>query len=278
LIVEYQVRKITAAEQRRRMHSKSTFSPRLMRTMLVVVVCLAMIPAISCAGETGTIEQPGTDLYRLTQQRFTANANNDRQFYQQLLADNFLMLEPFGKILNKPAYLAQEFGLRPDGYHGTAATIDAFQAHILGDVATASYLAIEPTMLGDQRFESRSHRLDTYVRQKGKWRLLSMGIAVSPNWPEVAKIDTRVYQDYVGIYQFSPTTQIVISEENGRLMAAVTGQAKVELFPENPSTFFDRSDDPSARTVFERNAHGKVIAQIHRTQGQSTRAIKRVEE
>jgi hypothetical protein len=105
-----------------------------------------------------------------------------------------------------------------------------------------------------------------------------MSIAITPSWPEVAKIDTRVYQDYVGTYEFSPSTQIVISEESGRLMAAVTGQAKVELFPENPTTFFDRSDDPLARTVFERDADGKVVAQIYRAQGQSTRAVKRVEE
>jgi hypothetical protein len=242
--------------------------------MPAMVACLAMISTVSCAEETGSTEQPETSLYQLTQQRFAANANNDRQFYQQLLADNFLLLEPFGKTLNKKAYLAQEFDLRADGYRGTVATVGGFEANILGDAATTSYQVIEPTLLGEQRFESRSHRLDTYVRQKGKWLLLSMSIAVSPSWPEVAKIDTRVYQDYVGTYQFSPTAQILISEENGHLMASVTGQAKVELFPEDPTTFFDRSDDPLARTLFERDESGKVVAQIYRAQGQSTRAIK----
>jgi hypothetical protein len=39
-------------------------------------------------------------------------------------------------------------------------------------------------------------------------------------------------------------------------------------------TFFDRSDSPQARTVFERDASGKVVAQTYRSMGQTLRAVK----
>jgi hypothetical protein len=38
------------------------------------------------------------------------------------------------------------------------------------------------------------------------------------------------------------------------------------------TTFFDKSDSPLARTVFERDTSGKVVAQIYRGQGQRLRA------
>jgi hypothetical protein len=50
-------------------------------------------------------------------------------------------------------------------------------------------------------------------------------------------------------------------------MARVTGQPPSELFPENATTFFDRTDSPLARTVFERDASGRVVAQVYRARG-----------
>ena len=55
-------------------------------------------------------------------------------------------------------------------------------------------------------------------------------------------------------------------------MAQVSGQPKTELFPESPTSFFDRTDSPYARTVFEWDASGKVVGQTYRAQGQTLRA------
>ena len=68
--------------------------------------------------------------------------------------------------------------------------------------------------------------------------------------------------------------RIVITNESGRLMAEITRQSKVEVFPENDTTFFDKTDSPLARTVFERDASGKVVAQTYRASGQKLRARK----
>jgi hypothetical protein len=57
-------------------------------------------------------------------------------------------------------------------------------------------------------------------------------------------------------------------------MAQVSGQPKTELFPESANSFFDRTDSPYARTVFERGAAGKVVSQLYRAQGQTLRAKK----
>jgi len=149
-----------------------------------------------------------------------------------------------------------------------------FRALVAGDTAVVSYLAIEPTPLGDQRFELRTGRLDTYVRRGGDWRLVSMSMVEPPSWPDVATIDAQLYSDYAGTYQVSPGIFVVVTNEAGHLMTAMTGQSKSELFPESPTTFFDRTDSPYARTVFERDSSGRVVAQIYRLQGQRIRAAK----
>ena len=215
---------------------------------------------------------PAAVMRQLTERRFAANAANDRAFYEALLAPNALVWLPFRAPLTKAAYLAEEFGSRVAGHRGAKATLSDFRAHVDGDTAVVSYTVVEPTPLGDQAFASRTHRLDTYVRRGGVWRLLSMSVAEAVGWPDVATVDAAVLASYAGTYEVSPGIRVVVTVENGRLMQAMTGQAKVELFPETPTTFFDRSDTPLARTIFERDASGAVVAQVYRAQGQTVRA------
>jgi hypothetical protein len=112
------------------------------------------------------------------------------------------------------------------------------------------------------------------VRINREWRLLSMSIVEPPTWPEVATVAPQLYAEYAGTYQLSANTFIVITNEAGHLICAKTGQSKSELFPESETTFFDRTDSPFARTVFERDSAGKVVAQVYRLQGQKIRALR----
>jgi hypothetical protein len=210
----------------------------------------------------------------LTERRFEANAANDRTFYERLLAENALVLLPNRRPMTKSEYLDYEFGSRAQGHRGVKTGVVDFRALVTGDTAVVSYLAIEPTPLGEQSFDLRTGRLDTYVRRGGRWRLVSMSMVEPPSWPDVVTIDPRLYSEYAGTYQLSPDTFVVVTNEAGHLMTAMTGQSKSELFPESLTTFFDRTDSPYARTVFERDSSGKVVAQVYRLQGQRIRAAK----
>lgn len=231
-------------------------------------------PNLAGGAEQAQPADAAAELRQLTQQRFDANAANDRAFYERLIAENALILLPGQPPQTKEEYLDGEFLARPAGYRGQKSAVADFRARVNGDSAAVSYTASEPTSLGAQSFESRTVRLDTYVRLNGAWRLLGMAVTELPSWPDVATIDPRLYSEYAGTYQLSPAVQIVITYEAGHLMAAMSGQAKTELFPENATTFFDKTDSPLARTVFERDGSGKVVAQIYRAQGQQVRAIK----
>ncbi|HRC86706.1 MAG TPA: DUF4440 domain-containing protein [Thermoanaerobaculia bacterium] len=209
----------------------------------------------------------GAELRRLTEQRFAANAESDRGFYERLLAPSAVVLLPFRPPQTRQEYLEEEFGHRPPGFRGEKGTVEGFRALVEGDTAVVSYAASEPTELGELTFESRTYRVDTYIRQGGAWRLLSMAVTPQPSWPKPATVDAKLYEDYAGTYQISPSLQAVVTVEGGRLFEEVTGQPKVELFPESATLFFDKTDSPLARTLFERDGTGKVVTQVYVANG-----------
>jgi CubicO group peptidase (beta-lactamase class C family) len=66
----------------------------------------------------------------------------------------------------------------------------------------------------------------------------------------VAKIDPAVYQRYVGKYKLAPGATITIIREGDQLFAQLTGQDRIEFFPEAETEFFCKVVD--AQLIFTR--------------------------
>lgn len=71
---------------------------------------------------------------------------------------------------------------------------------------------------------------------------------LDPNFPlekqhiEV-KVDTRLYDVYVGNYQLRPDFIITVSREGDRLFTQATGEPKFEIFPESDRDYFYKAFD-----------------------------------
>jgi hypothetical protein len=79
------------------------------------------------------------------------------------------------------------------------------------------------------------------------------------DFPEIRNeidLDSATLRQYIGEYQLSPTFSVVITFEDGRLMAQGTGQGKVELFAEKPDFFYTKI--VNVQLEFFRDATGKV--------------------
>ena len=70
-------------------------------------------------------------------------------------------------------------------------------------------------------------------------------LASEYGWPDFhpvvragVKVDPSILATYVGTYQLSPDFSIVVTLENGKLMALATHQSSVQLFPESQTEFF----------------------------------------
>jgi CubicO group peptidase (beta-lactamase class C family) len=70
------------------------------------------------------------------------------------------------------------------------------------------------------------------------------------------EIDPRIYDSYIGEYEFKPDSIITITTENNRIFAEFPGQDKFEIYPESEMIFFLKTFD--AQITFIKNEQGKV--------------------
>jgi len=88
------------------------------------------------------------------------------------------------------------------------------------------------------------------------------------------KVDTRLFDVYVGNYQLRPNFVMTVSRDGERLFAQATGQGKIEIFPESDSDYFLKVMD--AQITFVTGGEGRATELILH-QGGMDRHAKRVE-
>lgn len=84
-----------------------------------------------------------------------------------------------------------------------------------------------------------------------------------PVHPVPAKINTAVYDEYVGVYQDQGIIRVRIYRQGDSLYAKNNTNESNELFPESINTFFYASGSPT-RLVFQKDASGEVRGILYR--------------
>ena len=59
-----------------------------------------------------------------------------------------------------------------------------------------------------------------------------------PSEPVAVKVDPKIYDDYIGEYDFGPNRIMTITREGDKLFAQRTGAPRNEMFPESETKFF----------------------------------------
>jgi len=86
------------------------------------------------------------------------------------------------------------------------------------------------------------------------------------------KLDSNILENYPGKFEFEGGVIVTISRVNGTMYAQVTGQARIEIFPEAVDKFFLRVVD--AQITFTKNEEGTVTELILHQGGQEMHAKK----
>jgi hypothetical protein len=84
--------------------------------------------------------------------------------------------------------------------------------------------------------------------------------AMAPKEYKEAHVDPKIFDGYVGSYQLSPGLSIAITREGDHLYEQVTGQQKVEIFPESEKEFFLKVVD--AQITFVTDSQGRATKLI----------------
>jgi len=100
-----------------------------------------------------------------------------------------------------------------------------------------------------------------------------LGPDYSPPPERVAiTIDPKILDAYVGRYELTPAVNFDVRATNGRLMVKITGQPRVEIYPESETEFFYKVVD--AQITFVKGDDGKVSALVLHQFGKDQTAPK----
>jgi D-alanyl-D-alanine-carboxypeptidase/D-alanyl-D-alanine-endopeptidase len=87
-------------------------------------------------------------------------------------------------------------------------------------------------------------------------------------------LETKIYERYVGTYQFAPGIFLTATRDGDHLFMQLTGQDKYEIFPKTDHDFFYKVVE--AGITFETDPQGKATALVLHQNGRDQRA-KRIE-
>jgi D-alanyl-D-alanine-carboxypeptidase/D-alanyl-D-alanine-endopeptidase len=85
-------------------------------------------------------------------------------------------------------------------------------------------------------------------------------------------VDPKLFDGYVGRYQFAPAVFLTVTRDGGHLFVQLTGQPALEVFPESEKDYFLKVVD--AQVTFETNSQGKATAVVLHQLGRDQRAMK----
>lgn len=240
-----------------------------MRSLLVLLALLWAAPAYAQEARWPSAE--ANRYWHLKQERIDAYRTQDRAYMERLLAPGFVGMGPDGRRRTRDAYLAAEFP--PERREGpqVETEVSAFTAERTGPSLVLSYDEIERVDVSGQLIETQLARVDTYVLMSGRWRLLTMTAVLLPSAPQTIALSVEQLDQYVGVYEYGPGVTSTVRLIDGRLMEQSTGSPEVEMLPVGPDEFYSPPDLLS-RAVFERDADGRIVAQIYRSGTQTLRA------
>lgn len=144
-----------------------------------------------------------------------------------------------------------------------AATVGDVTAHAWSDSAVAHY-RINMTLVLNAEPVSKTFRCtEVLQRREGRWQSVLHTETVTPTSPVPARVDPRVYDDYVGRYRLLPDVIFTITREGDRLLLGA--RKKLQLIPETENTFLVERDperkvhsDTGYTFIFVRDANGRV--------------------
>ena len=99
---------------------------------------------------------------------------------------------------------------------------------------------------------------------------LGMGILGPTGEHKETKLDAKLFDSYVGKYKLAPGAIMTISRDMERFFVQLTGQEKIEIFPEAETKFFCKVVD--AQISFVKDAAGKVSHLILHQNGADQKA------
>lgn len=158
-------------------------------------------------GATPQAEDVPTLLRARTAQLLDAITRGDPSVWEQALEAGARVIDENGEVLDRKAMVASVRPL-PPGIGGAIRPVD-FQATVVGDVATTTYVADEDETFHGAKIHARYRMGDTWVRREGAWKLLSSQVLALRTDPPAVPTTPEQRKAYCGRYTLGDLTYVV---------------------------------------------------------------------
>jgi ketosteroid isomerase-like protein len=256
----------------------------IMKFILLIALALTAAPIVALCqtvrSQTDGQDAAAQEVLKTEREQRDAFLQRDIAKTEQLVADEFVFTA--GRdIGNKKTLIGF---LKSTAVDPTLTlTAEDTRVTINGDTAIVIGRRVERRRREDNNREGVAYAryVRTYIKRQGRWQLLGEHLEAIPAERTAVKIDTKVYDDYVGEY-VSPIFDFAVVKDGERLMAVPKesnptrtsqGRPPTELFPESEAEFFLKGRD-DVQVIFMRNRKGEVTHAILRTNGADRRATR----
>jgi len=249
----------------------------------LIALAVIAVPGITLcqmvSSQTAAQEAAAQEVLKTEREQREAYLKRDIAQTERLVADEFILTN--GRdIGNKKTLIGF---LRSTALDPTLTlTAEDTRVTINGDTAIVIGRRVERRRREDNNREGVAYAryVRTYIKRQEHWQLLAEHLETIPAERTAVKIDTKVYDDYVGHYE-SAIFDFEVVKDGERLMAVPRertttrtsqGRPPAELFPESDAEFFLKGRD--AQVIFIRNRKGELTHAIMRINGADIRAMR----
>ena len=257
----------------------------IMKSVLLIALAITAVPMVTICqtvpDQTDAQKAAAQEVLKTEQEQRDAYLQRDIAKTERLVADEFILTNN-RDIGNKKTLIGFLRSTEPDPT--LTLTAEDTRVTINGDTAIVIGRRVERRRREDNNQEGVAYAryARTYIKRQGRWQLLAEHLEAIPLERTAVKIDTSVYDDYVGEYE-SPIFDFTVVKDGERLMAVPKernptrtsqGRPPAELVPEAEAEFFLKGRE-DAQVIFMRNRKGEVTHAILRTNGADRRAMRR---
>jgi uncharacterized protein DUF4440/uncharacterized protein DUF3471 len=200
------------------------------------------------------------ELQQRTQQLWDAVAPGSKRPWEEMVADDAMILDETGHDMDKNALLATISKL-PPGYSGSIQIVDA-KVRFAPKVAILSYNANETETVFGAVLHARYHMTDTWLYRNRRWQIVASQVLRYYEDPEAVELKPEQLDEYVGRYQLAPGNVLVITRRGEQLYAERESAKPYPLMAECVDLFFRPGAE--GRRLFHRDTEGRVDAMIDR--------------
>jgi ketosteroid isomerase-like protein len=227
---------------------------------------ITLIPVVlAAASHSATPQTSLEDQLRANDQALLdATAPGDRTTWDRLLADDAVYVDENGVIMDRSRFLKELVPL-PSYASGHIDIVD-YQVHQVGETALVIHRDNEYETYHGIQLRAQYLMTETWIRQRGSWRLALVHVYVVAPDPPAIKIAAPLLESYVGRYQLTDDVTYVIRREGDHLLGGPDGAPGKPLLAEAPDVFFIPGR-PRSRMLFQRTGE-RVTGFIDRREGE----------